>query len=107
MTLYCLSDDCEEFLVAAYNRSDVFVIVEGVYGPDTADELAVSRLYEYPPTFVFPSGETAADLVALGRGMAGRTGLVDTATRRYPKPPAAPLTIQGCHTATRSQTSEG
>jgi hypothetical protein len=90
VTLFLFSDDVEEFLIVAHDREDAFRVIEEHSNAETADELAASvRVDEYPPEFVFPVGDTAAEIVEReGRGvfaincLDGKT----VPSRRFPKP---------------------
>lgn len=92
VTLYLLTDDVEEFIVVAADRNDLFRVIEEGAGASTADELAASsRVYEYPPEFVLPTGQTAGEVVAKeGRGVVGYNPLDGGGpVKRFPKPPVA------------------
>jgi hypothetical protein len=67
--LFLLTDDVEEFLVAAENRDDVFKVIEEEVGSEQADELAMSHLHEYPDDFELVPGKRADGVAARGRGV--------------------------------------
>jgi hypothetical protein len=84
--LFLFSDDIEEFLVVAADRNDAFMVIEEKFGADAADELVMSKLYEYPDSFQFREGLTAGEVVAKGRGI--QTWMVlENRCGRIKKPP--------------------
>ncbi len=88
MKLFLISDDIEEFLIVAADRNDAFMVVEETFNAEAADELCLSKMYEYPDAFEFRPGVTAATVIAEGRGI--QTHIVlDGTTRRIMKPQAA------------------
>lgn len=68
LKLFLIYDDVEEFLVAAGDANDAYKVIEEEFGPEAADELACSRLREYPADFVMPgSGQGVPEIVGRGR----------------------------------------
>jgi hypothetical protein len=89
MKLLLFTDDMEEFLIVAADRTDAFNLIAERAGAEAADELAAStRVYEYPPEFTFRNGDTAATIVAREGRCVFSINVLDMRLNapRFPKP---------------------
>ena len=84
LKLFVFSDDVEQILISAYDREDAFNVVEEQFGDEAADELIISKLYEYPNNFAM-SGSFDAKASDIAQDQ-GRGIILNCDPHRIPLP---------------------